>query len=110
GIPGAVTVVPIDAFGRVIDPRSVRRVDQQRLASAKSTLDPLTLTPLRNAVMHSAWGRRGKIDLPPGIAKKLDETPVFVGADPREWRFRKDLAKSMRVERVSDHDRNQRFK
>jgi hypothetical protein len=107
GIPGAVTVVPIDAFGRVIDPRSVRRIDQQRLASARSTLDPLTLTPLRNAVMHSAWGR-GKIDLPPGIAKKLRDTPVFVGADPKEWRFRKDLAKSMRVERVSDKARNEK--
>ena len=75
----------------------------------RSTLDPLTLTPLRNAVIHSAWGR-GKIDLPPGIAKKLDDTRVFVGNDIRESRFRKDLAKSMRVERVSDKARNQKFK
>jgi hypothetical protein len=109
GIPGAVTVVPLDAFGRTIDPRRVHKIDQQRLASVRTTLDPLTLTPLRNAVIHSAWGR-GKIDLPPGIAKKLRDTPVFVGADPREWRFRKDLAKSMRVERVSDKDRNKKFK
>jgi hypothetical protein len=109
GIPGAVTVVPLDAFGRVIDPRNVRRIDQQRLASVRPTLDPLLLTPLRNAVIHSAWGR-GKIDLPPGIAKKLWDTPVLVGADPKEWRFRKDLAKSMRVERVSDNDKNRKFK
>ena len=109
GIPGAVTVVPLDAFGRVINPGNIRRIDQQRLASGRSTLDPLTMTPLRNAVMHSAWGR-GKIDLPPGIAKKLWDRPVFVGADPREWRSRKNLAKSMRVERVSDKDRNRKFK
>ena len=109
GIPGAVTVVPVDAWGRAIDPRSIRRIDQQRLASVRSTLDPLTLTPLRNAVIHSAWGR-GKIDLPPGIAKKLSDTRVFVGSDIRESRFRKDLAKSMRVERVSDQARNQKFK
>jgi uncharacterized protein DUF6600/FecR-like protein len=108
-IPDAVTVIPLDAFGRVIDPRSVRRIDQQRLASVRSTLDPLTLTPLRNAVIHSAWGR-GKIDLPPGIAKKLRDTRVFVGADPKESRFTKDLAKSMRVERISDKARNQKFK
>jgi hypothetical protein len=107
GIPGAVTVVPVDAFGRVIDPRSVRRIDQQRLASMRSTLDPLTLTPLRNAIIHSAWGR-GKIDLPPGIAKKLRDTPVFVAGDIRESRFRKD--KAMRVERVSDKVRTQQFK
>ena len=109
GIPGAVTVVPVDAWGRAIDPRSVRRIDQQALASVRPTLDPLTLTPLRNAVIHSAWGR-GKIDLPPGIAKKLNDTRVFVGSDIRESRFRKDLAKSMRVERVSDNAKNQKFK
>lgn len=109
GIPGAVTVVPVDAWGRAIDPRSVRRIDQQVLASVRPTLDPLTLTPLRNAVIHSAWGR-GKIDLPPGIAKKLNDTRVFVGSDVREPGFRKDLAKSMRVERVPDQAKNQKFK
>ena len=107
-IPEAVTVVPVDAFGRLIDTRSVR-IDRQRLASVRSTLDPLTLTPLRNAVIHSAWGR-GKISLPPGIAKKLRDTPVYVGSNIKESRFRKDLAKSMRVERVSDKDRKQEFK
>lgn len=109
GIPGAVTVVPLDAFGRTIDPRSIRRIDQQRLALVRPTLDPLTLTPLRNAVIHSAWGR-GKIDLPPGIAKKLNDTRVFVGNDVKEPGFRKDLAKSLRVERVPDQAKNQKFK
>ncbi|MFN2491677.1 MAG: DUF6600 domain-containing protein [Pyrinomonadaceae bacterium] len=111
GIPGAVTVVPLDAFGRTIEPRHVRRIDQQRLASSsvRPTLDPLTLTPLRNAVINSAWGR-GKIDLPPGIAKKLWDTPVFVGTDIRDSSFRKDLAKSMRIERVSDKVKNQKLK
>jgi len=107
-IPGAVTVVPVDAWGRPIDPRTIRSVDQQRLASVRSTLDPLTLTPLRNAVVHSAWGR-GKIDLPPGIAKKLYNTPVYLGAEIRESKFRKDLPKSMRVERVSDQARSQKL-
>jgi hypothetical protein len=107
-IPGAVTVVPVDAFGRVIDPRSVRRIDQSALASVRPTLDPLTLTPLRNAVLHSAWGR-GKIDLPPGIAKKLNDTRVVVSADPGEPRFRKDLAKSMRVETVPENSKSQKL-
>jgi len=109
GIPGAVTVVPMDAWGRPIDPRSIRRIDQQRLASVRSTLDPLTLTPLRNAVVNSAWGR-GKIDLPPGIARKLYDTRVYAGSDIQDSKFRKDLPKSMRVERVPDTARNQKFK
>jgi len=69
----------------------------------------LRLTPLRNAVIHSAWGR-GKIDLPPGIAKKLNDTRVFVSSDVKESKFRKDRAKSLRVERVSDTAKNQKFK
>jgi len=109
GVPGAVTVVPVDAWGRPIDRRTLQRIDQQRLASMRSTLDPLTLTPLRNAVVHSAWGR-GKIDLPPGIAKKLYDTRVFVGNDVRESRFRQDRGQAMRVERISDQARNQKFK
>jgi hypothetical protein len=100
--------VPVDAFGRVIDSRSVRRIDQSALASVRPTLDPLTLTPLRNAVLHSAWGR-GKIDLPPGIAKKLNDTRVVVSADPGEPRFRKDLAKSMRVETVPENSKSQKL-
>jgi hypothetical protein len=109
GVPGAVTVVPIDYFGRPFDPRFASRVNAQMLAQVRPTLDPLTLTPLRNAVLHSAWGR-GKIDLPPGIAKKLGDTRVFVGTEIRESPFRKDLAKSMRVEPVSDNARNQKLK
>lgn len=108
-IPGAVTVVPMDAFGRVIDPRSVRRLDPSVFASVRPTLEPLTLTPLRNAVLNSAWGR-GKISLPPGIAKKLDDRRIFVGDVPASPRFRKDLAKSLRVDRVSDKDRKEKFK
>ena len=108
-IPGAVTVVPIDAFGRVIDPRIVRRVDPQMLVSVRPMLEPLSHTPLRNAVLNSAWGR-GKIDLPPGIAKKLYDRPVLVSAKPVTPKFRKDLAKDLRVERVSDKVKNEKFK
>ena len=108
-IPGAVTVVAVDAWGRPIDPRTVRQIDQQRLVSVRPTLDPLTLTPLRNAVIHSAWGR-GKIDLPPGIAKKLNDTRVFVGSDVKESKFRRNPAQTLRVEPVPDTARNQKFK
>lgn len=108
-VPGAVTFIPVDDFGRVIDRRALRRVDRQAFAGVRPVLDPLMLTPLRNAAVHSAWGR-GKIDLPPGIAKKLHDTPVFVGSDLREPRFRKDLAKSLRVESIPDRARKQELK
>jgi hypothetical protein len=56
GIPGAVTVVPVDAWVRPIDPRSIRRVDSRNWASLRPTLDPLTLTPLRNASIVNIRG------------------------------------------------------
>ena len=72
-VPGAVTVVTFDEFGRDFDWRRARKADRNMLASVNPVLDPLLLTPLRNAVVNSAWGR-GKKDIPPGIARKLDDT------------------------------------
>src|SRR5262245_8015416 len=107
-IPGAVTVVPVDDFSRG-DWRHVRRADRAMLTQVHPVLDPLTLTPLRNAVLHSAWGR-GKKDLPPGIAKKLDETAVVTSATPKAPPFRRDLAQALRVQSVPDKAKGQKFK
>jgi hypothetical protein len=107
-VPGAVTVVPVSNFTQIIDPRRITRADRQTLAQVRPVLDPLTVTPLRNAVLHSAWGR-GKIDLPPGIAKKLYNTPVITSAAPSAPPFRRDLARSMRVEPVPEGARNQKL-
>ena len=108
-IPGAVTVIPVDAFGRTIDPRYVRRVDSSVLASVRPTLEPLALTPLRNAAINSAWGR-GKIDLPPGIAKKLTERSVFFDDEPIRRRGDRDFGRELRVERVPSESKRQKFK
>ena len=108
-VPGAVTVVTLDEFGRDFDWRRARKADRNMLASVNPVLDPLLLTPLRNAAVNSAWGR-GKKDIPPGIARKLDDTPVITSRAPIEPRFRRDIAKSMRVETVSDRAKGQKFK
>jgi hypothetical protein len=107
-VPNAVTVVPIDYFDRPIDARYVRHVNPGAIAQVRPTLEPLLLTPLRNAALRSAWGR-GKIDLPPGIAKKLQDTTVVVGTAPVVPPFRKDLDKAMRVERIADKAKNQKL-
>jgi Family of unknown function (DUF6600)/FecR protein len=109
GVPGAVAVLPVDQFGRIVEPRRIGRVDPQALANVRPVLDPLTLTPLRNAVVHSAWGR-GKIDLPPGIAKKLDETKVVTSVVPPAPPFRKNLVRELRVERVPEKAKGEKLK
>ncbi|HSS19744.1 MAG TPA: FecR family protein [Pyrinomonadaceae bacterium] len=108
-VPNAVTVVPVDYFGRQIDPRVITRVDAQRLAQVRPVLDPLMVTPLRNAALHSAWGR-GKTDLPPGIAKKLIDTSVITSVAPRARPFNKDLARAMRVEAIPEKAKRQELK
>jgi len=99
-VPGAVTVVSVDDFTRGVDWRRARKADRNMLASVNPVLDPLLVTPLRNAVVHSAWGR-GKIDIPPGIAKKLNDTTVITSTPP--------VAKQMRVNNAPDHVKNQKF-
>jgi len=107
-VPGAVTVVTVDEFTRGFDWRRARRADRNLLASVNPTLDPLLVTPLRNAVVNSAWGR-GKIDIPPGISRKLRDTTVITSTAPVAPRFRPDVAKSLRVETVSDRAKGQKF-
>jgi uncharacterized protein DUF6600/FecR-like protein len=108
-VPGAVTVVPVDEFMRGSDWRRARRADASMLANVNPVLDPLLFTPLRNAVIHSAWGR-GKKDIPPGIAKKLDDTVVVTSTRPVAPSFRPDLDRARRVETVSDRGKGQKFK
>ena len=108
-VPGAVTVVPVDQFMRGDDWRRARRADASMLANVNPVLDPLLFTPLRNAVIHSAWGR-GKKDIPPGIAKKLDDTVVVTSTRPVAPSFRPDLERARRVETVSDRGKGQKFK
>jgi FecR protein len=108
-VPGAVTVVSIDDFTRGTDWRRARKADRNMLAQVNPVLDPLLLTPLRNAVVNSAWGR-GKTDIPPGIARKLRDTTVITSTTPVAPRFRPELTKSMRVETASARAQGQKFK
>jgi len=107
-VPGAVTVVSVDDFARDVDWRRARKADRNMLASVNPVLDPLLVSPLRNAVVHSAWGR-GKIDIPPGIAKKLNDTTVITSTTPVAPKFRPDLAKRMRVNNAPDHAKGQKI-
>jgi FecR protein len=107
GVPGAVAVLPIDDFAR-FDSDRIRRWDRG-FEGTQAVLDPLLLTPLRNAAVKSAWGR-GKKDLPPGIAKKLRDTDVFVSDLPSGSSFRRDLTERLRVRSVPDRVKDKPFK
>ena len=110
GVPGAVAVLPFDDFVRGYDDHRIRRWDRRDFDGTRAVLDPLLMTPLRNAVIHSAWGFRGKKDLPPGIAKKLHDRQVIVSSAPLDLPFRRDFARRFGVSTVPDRVKGQRFK
>jgi len=108
-VPGAVTVVSVEDFTRGMDWRRARKADRNMLAQVNPVLDPLLVTPLRNAVVNSAWGR-GKIDIPPGIARKLNDTSVVTSSAPLAPPSHPNLAKAMRVNTAPDSAKGQKFK
>ena len=107
-VPGAVTVVYADDFSRDISPKTLRKFDRQMLANVRPVLDPLSVGELRQLALQTTNDRR-RVDLPPGIAKKLDSTQVFTSAKPFAPPFRDDLAKELRVERVPENTRKQKL-
>ena len=109
GVPGAVAVLPVDDFVNGFDDRRIRRWEGRSFEGTRPVLDPLLLTPLRNAAIHSAWGR-GKKDIPPGIAKKLNQTQVVVSTAPDPLPFRRDFAQRLGVAAVPERAKGRQFK
>jgi hypothetical protein len=107
-VPGAVTVVPVQDFSRVINRNIIARVDPQKLAHVRPVLDPFAVDTLRQAALQTAKARR-KIDVPLDIAQRLDSTKVVASSQPPPTPFRKDLAQALRVEAVPEKQRKEKL-
>ncbi|MDX6405674.1 MAG: hypothetical protein QOH70_3129 [Blastocatellia bacterium] len=106
-VPGAVTVVPVQQFTEVIDPRAISRVDPQTIARVRPMLDPLAVNPLR-AMAFRARDSRQRFDVPPAVAQRVFNTPVVTSTAPAQP-FKRDLARALRVEPVADRAMNQKL-
>ena len=98
-VPGAVTVVPTQDFGRVIDPRMVTRVDPQTLAQVRPVLDPLRNDSLRNDALRTR-DARPRVDVPAQLAQRFANTPVLATNLQTQTPFKRDL-NAMRVQQLS---------
>src|ERR1051326_554498 len=107
-VPGAVTVVPLQSFDNVIDERVVTRVDPQTLAQVRPVLDPFTVNYLRQAALQPPKGRR-PFDVPPGIARKFEETRVVASTAPAALPFMPNPAQALRVEAVPEGQKRQKL-
>jgi FecR protein len=107
-VPGAVTVVPAQQFVSVIDPSIITRVDPRTFTRVRPVLDPLTVEPLRNVAFQTRAGR-GRIDVPRQVEQRLENTRVIAANSPAAPKFRRDLARDLRVEGIADRQKKQKL-
>ncbi|HUE83985.1 MAG TPA: hypothetical protein VMM84_17915 [Pyrinomonadaceae bacterium] len=108
-VPGALTMVPLDALRRRIDRRSLRRGGRERWSGVQPVLDPLSVDSLRHTVLETR-GHRRRIELPRVAAERLANTPVFSSRRPVAPPFRRGLPQALRSEVVPRNSRNTRLK
>ncbi len=107
-VPGAVTVVPVQDFTRVIDPAVVMRVDPQTFTRVRPVLDPFTVDPLRRAAFQTRQARQ-RLDVPQAVTQRIVNTSVITSTNPSAPPFRRDLAQTLRVQSLPDRVRNQKI-
>ena len=107
-VPGAVTVVDTRNFNRVIDPTMISRIDSQTIARVRPVQDPLAVDSLRRVAFETRAAER-RISVPQAITQRIENTPVVTGTAPLAPPFRRDLARALQVESVSDRARNQKL-
>src|SRR5919198_5828185 len=106
--PGAGAGVPVQSFNNVLNERVVPRVDPHALAQVRPVLDPFTVNYLRQAALQPPKGRR-PFDVPPGIARKLEETRVVASAATPALPFMPNPARALRVEAVPESQKRQKL-
>jgi hypothetical protein len=109
-VPGALTVVPVEDFGRRIDRNTVVRYDPRAFEGTRPVLEPFSNALLRQtSLKHAHANEQRGFALPPGLAKKLDATQVYASAPPPKFR-EEDLARRLRVEPVPDRQKREKMK
>jgi hypothetical protein len=109
-VPDAVTAIPVEDFNSVIDKGKIKKIDKEMLAEARPVLDPLAVGALRQAALQNEKTRR-KVDVPQGVARRLDERSVITSNAPVMPPFRKDkdMARALRVESVPEKQRKEKL-
>ncbi|HEV2861181.1 MAG TPA: DUF6600 domain-containing protein [Pyrinomonadaceae bacterium] len=109
GVPGALTVIQARDFNNFIDEGNVVNVEPARLGRVRPVMEPMSVAMLRQASLQNAVARRG-FDLPPGLAKKLDDRRVYASAPASDRFVREDLARRLRVEAVPEKQKKEKLK
>lgn len=109
GVPGGLTVVPTDYFGRDITREVVLRERPEKFKKERPVRDPLSNAVLRQMALTHAHSRRGFV-LPPGLAKRFEETRVYASAEPQARPFKGKRDHASGVASVPDKQKGQKLK
>jgi hypothetical protein len=108
-VPGALTVVPVEYFGRDIDRGVIVRAEPRTFERTRPVVEPFSNALLRQASLTTANERRG-FSLPPGLAKRVRETQVYASARPDGRRARDGERRAPRVETLPEQPRREKMK
>ena len=110
GVPGGLTVVSVDDFGRVIDAGRLARFDRGAFEGTRPLRDPFSNAVLRQLSLTKVHERRGFV-LPPGLAKRFDETQVYASAPPTPRHFGGgERSRRLRVAAVPEKQKSEKLK
>ena len=106
--PGALTVVPVRAFTRTIEPGVISQVDSVVVGKSRAVIDPFSVSGVRDlAVRHDDGRRRIKIDRHEQDALN---TTVVASSAPGAFPARGNLGKRLKVEAAPENRREGKLK
>ncbi|HEV8589487.1 MAG TPA: DUF6600 domain-containing protein [Pyrinomonadaceae bacterium] len=108
-VPNAVTVIPIQDFGQIVDPRIITRVDSKTIVKYKPVLDPLTVASLRQAAFRTRELEQ-RVAVSEVVKQRINNKTVITTAAPAALPFKRDLASALKVQQASGQARNQKLK
>jgi hypothetical protein len=106
--PGALTVVPVRAFTRSIEPGIISQVDSVVVAKSRAVIDPFSVSGVRElAIRHDDGRRRIKFDR---REQDVLNTAVVASTAPGAFPSRGNLGKRLKVEAAPENRREGKLK
>jgi Family of unknown function (DUF6600)/FecR protein len=104
----AVTVVPVQSFGGVINPGVIEHVDTREVAKYRPAIDPLAINGVRELAIKGVDARR-RIALGRPDRESFNRS-VIASAKPTGILSRSGSAKSLDIEQVPETRKNDKLK
>jgi hypothetical protein len=107
--PQAITVVPVQEFTEVVEPRRIAVVNPQSFAQTQPVLDPYAIESVRHLAIANENGR-AKFKLGRREKNQIFNTPVVTSVQPLVIPGRETIMERQQVATVTEKQRKNRLK